>query len=210
MDSRESVVLVNGLWLGDTALWLLARRLRRAGFETFIFSYPSVRHNLQANAARLQEFLTRVPGATVHLVGYSLGGLVIRALFQFHSGQRPGRVALLGSPQQGSRAVTALSASRFGRWLIGRSLADLNAGDPQTWNWPAREIGAIAGNLSHGLGRFITHLAGPNDGTVQVAEALPAAACDRLVLRVSHAGLLFAPLVARQVAVFLRSGRFAH
>ena len=69
MDSRESVVLVNGLWLGDPALWLLARRLRRAGFQTFRFSYPSVRRDLRANAAQLHGFLTRVPGATVHLGG---------------------------------------------------------------------------------------------------------------------------------------------
>ena len=209
MDSRESVVLVNGLWLGDPALWLLARRLRRAGFQTFHFSYPSVRQDLHANAAQLHAFLAGVPGTTVHLLGYSLGGLVIRALFRFHPGQRPGRVVLLGSPQQGSRAAVALSASGFGRRLIGRSLADLNAGTPQAWDWPAREIGAIAGSLSLGLGRFVSRLPGLNDGTVQVAEAVPAAAHDRLVLHVSHAGLLFMPVVARQVATFLRNGRFA-
>jgi len=206
----ECVVLVNGLWLGDPALWLLARRLRRAGFQTFRFSYPSVRQDLRTNAAQLHEFLARVPGTTVHLVGYSLGGLVIRALFQFHPGQRPGRVVLLGSPQQGSRAAAALSASGFGRRLLGRSLADLNAGTPQAWDWPAREIGAIAGSLPLGLGRLVSRLPGPNDGTVLVAEAVPAAARDRLVLRVSHAGLLFMPAVARQAVMFLRSGRFAH
>ena len=209
MDSRENVVLVNGLWLGDPALWWLARRLRRAGFQTFRFSYPSVRQDLRANAAQLHEFLARVPGETVHLVGYSLGGLVIRALFQFHPGQRPGRVVLLGSPQQGSRAAAALSASVIGRGLIGHSLADLNSGTPQAWGWPAREIGAIAGSLSLGLGRIVSRLPGPNDGTVQVEEAVPAVAHDQLVLHVSHAGLLIMPVVARQVAAFLRSGRFA-
>lgn len=206
----ECVVLVNGLWLGDPAMWLLARRLRRAGFQTFVFSYPSVRQDLRASAAQLHEFLARVPGTTVHLVGYSLGGLVIRALFQFHPGQRPGRVLLLGSPQQGSHAAAALSAFGFGRRLIGRSLADLNAGTPQAWDWPAREIGAIAGNLPIGLGRLVSRMPGPNDGTVLVAEAVPAAARDRLVLRVSHVGMLFMPAVARQAAAFLRSGRFAH
>ena len=210
MLNKETVVLVNGLWLGDPALWLLARRLRHAGLQTFSFSYPSVRQDLRANATLLHAFLARVPGTTVHLVGYSLGGLVLRALFQFHPDQRPGRVVLLGSPQQGSRAALALSASGFGHRFIGRSLADLNAGIPQAWTWPAREIGAIAGNLPLGLGRFVSRLPGPNDGTVMVAEAVPAAAHDRLVLHVSHAGLLFMPAVARQVAAFLRSGRFAH
>jgi pimeloyl-ACP methyl ester carboxylesterase len=210
MGARATVVLVNGLWLGDPALWLLARRLRHAGYDAIPFSYPSVHQDLRANAARLHDFLTRIPGATVHLVGYSLGGLVIRALFQFHPGQRPGRIVLLGSPQQGSRAAAALSTSAFGRRLIGRSIADLNAGAPQAWDWPAREIGAIAGSLSLGLGRFVSRLSGPNDGTVLVEEAVPAGVRDRLVLHVSHAGLLIMPVVARQVAAFLRTGRFAH
>jgi len=202
-------VLVNGLWLGDPALWLLARRLTQAGYQTFTFSYPSVRQDLRANAAQLHEFLARVPGTTVHLVGYSLGGLVMRALFQFHPSQRPGRVLLLGSPQQGSRAAAALSTFGFGRRLIGRSLANLNNGDPQTWGWPDREIGAIAGTLPLGLGRFVSRLSGPNDGTVLVAEAVPATAREQLMLHVSHAGLLFMPVVARQVVAFLRSGHFA-
>lgn len=208
-ETRASVVLVNGLWLGDPALWLLARRLRQAGYAAYPFSYPSVRQNLRANAAQLQAFLVRVPGETVHLVGYSLGGLVIRALFQFHPGQRPGRIVLLGSPQQGSRAAAAMSRSEHGRRLIGRSLADLNTGAPQAWDWPAREIGAIAGNLPLGLGRIVSRLAGPNDGTVLVEEAMPAGLRDRLVLHVTHAGLLLMPVVARQVAAFLASGRFA-
>lgn len=209
MGVKESVVLVNGLWLGDPALWLLAWRLRRAGFETFTFSYPSVRQGLRANAAQLHEFLARVPGPTVHWVGYSLGGLVVRALFHFHPGQRPGRVVLLGSPQQGSRVAAALSVSAIGRRLIGRSLADLNAGIPQAWDWPAREIGAMAGNLSFGLGRLVIRMPGPNDGTVLVTEVLPAGARDRLVLHVSHAGLLLMRSVSRQLVAFLRSGRFA-
>ena len=40
-------------------------------------------------------------------------------------------------------------------------------------------------------------------------EALPPAARARLVLHVSDAGLLPMPVVARKVAAFLRSGRFA-
>jgi pimeloyl-ACP methyl ester carboxylesterase len=208
MDSRESVVLVNGLWLTDPALWLLARRLRRAGFQTFSFSYPSVRQDLRANAAHLHEFLARIPGATVHLVGYSLGGLVIRALFHFHPGQRPGRVVLLGSPQTGSRAAEQLRRFRLGRRLTGRSVAELTAGLPQTWPWPAHETGIIAGNRPFGLGRLAATLPNPNDGTVQVEETVVAGACDTRVLPVAHSAMLLSAAVAQQVVHFLRHGAF--
>jgi len=208
MASRESVVLVNGLWLGDPALWLLARRLRRAGFQTFRFSYPSVRQDLRANAAQLHEFLARVPGATVHLVGYSLGGLVIRALFHFQPSQRPGRIVLLGSPQSGNRAAQTLARSRFGRALLGRAMAELIAGTPQRWNWPARETGVIAGSRSLGLGRLVARLTEPNDGSVAVEETTVPGTHARLILPVAHFAMLLAPAVARQVAQFLRSGTF--
>ena len=152
MSAKESVVLVNGLWLGDPALWLLAWRLRHAGFRVHMFSYPSVRHDLHTNAARLHDFLARVPGETVHLVGYSLGGLIVRTLFHLYPQQRPGRIVLLGSPQTGNRAAQSMMRSRIGRWLLGRSVADLVAGLPQCWSWPARATGVIAGSRSVGLG----------------------------------------------------------
>jgi len=204
----ECVVLVNGLWLADPALWLLARRLRRTGFRVHTFSYPSVRHDLRTNAARLHEFLARVPGATVHLVGYSLGGLVIRALFHFQPQQRPGRIVLLGSPQTGNRAAQTLARTRSGRVLLGRAVAELNAGTPQHWSWPARETGVIAGSRSVGLGRLVARLTVPNDGTVAVEETAVPGAHARLVLPVAHFALLLAPAVARQVARFLHCGAF--
>lgn len=208
MDSRASVVLVNGLWLGNPALWLLARRLRRAGFRTFSFSYPSVRQDLRTNAAQLNRFLAGVPGATVHLVGYSLGGLVIRTLFQFHPVQRPGRILLLGSPQSGNLAAQTLARRRIGRALLGHSVAELIAGTPQRWSWPARATGVIAGSRSVGLGRLVARLPVPNDGSVAVEETIVPGAHARLVLPVAHFALLLAPVVARQAVSFLRAGAF--
>jgi len=208
MGNRESVVLVNGLWLADPALWLLAQRLRRAGFRVYTFSYPSVRQDLRTNAAHLHDFLTRVPGATVHLVGYSLGGLVIRALFHFQPEQRPGRIVLLGSPQTGSRAAEQIRRYWLGRQLTGRSLAELTAGVPQAWSWPAHDIGVIAGNRSIGLGRLAATLPGPNDGTVQVDETIVPVARDRRALPVAHAAMLLSAAAAQQVIHFLRCGAF--
>jgi pimeloyl-ACP methyl ester carboxylesterase len=210
MNTRESVVLVNGLWLGNAALWPLARRLRRAGFTALPFSYPSVRDDLRGNAERLRCFLEQVPGDTVHLLGYSLGGLVIRALFHFHPGQRPGRIVLLGSPQQGSRAAEQVGRRWLGRRLTGRSVAELIAGVPQSWSWPERDIGVVAGNRPLGFGRLVAELTGPNDGTVQVEETLVTAARDRLILPVAHSALLVSAAAGSQVIRFLRSGAFAH
>jgi hypothetical protein len=66
----------------------------------------------------------------------------------------------------------------------------------------------IAGNRSVGLGRLVARLTEPNDGTVAVAETAVPGAHARLVLPVAHFAMLLAPVVARQVARFLRTGAF--
>jgi hypothetical protein len=48
----------------------------------------------------------------------------------------------------------------------------------------------------------------PSDGTVLVEETDLPGATAQLRLPVSHTGLLFSAEVARQVAAFLRNGRF--
>jgi pimeloyl-ACP methyl ester carboxylesterase len=208
MKNREPVVLVNGLWLNNVALWLMAARLRGQGFAVFPFSYSSVRRDLRANAAELQQFLARVPGETVHLVGYSLGGVVIRALFHFFPSQRPGRIVLLGSPQTGNRSAVTVRRRAPGRWITGKSVAELVTGAPESWGWPRREIGVVAGVRSIGLGRLFTKLPGPNDGTVCVDETRVADARDELTLPVAHSALLLSPLVVKQTAAFLHRGQF--
>jgi hypothetical protein len=72
----------------------------------------------------------------------------------------------------------------------------------------ARELGVIAGSLPLGFGRLVGPLAGPNDGTVRVEETRLPGAVEHLTLRVSHSALVYSPAVARQIAAFLRDGRF--
>jgi hypothetical protein len=50
----------------------------------------------------------------------------------------------------------------------------------------------------------------PSDGAVSVAETAVPGMADRIVLPVSHSGVLISREVARQVCAFLRDGAFAH
>jgi pimeloyl-ACP methyl ester carboxylesterase len=188
---------------------LLARRLRGRGFAVHAFSYPSVRADLHANAARLARFLESLDAETVHLVGHSLGGILIRALFHYHPEQKPGRVVTLGTPHGGCRVAQQLNRHGFWRRAMGRGVAQLLAGEPQQWMPPPREIGAICGTRSFGLGRFLYRgLPRPNDGLLTVKESGFAGAREHLALPVSHTGMMFSRTVARQVAEFLSVGRF--
>lgn len=187
---------------------LLRRRVVRCGFAVRQFSYASIRRPVEDNAARLQRYLSGIGAEVVHLVGHSLGGLVIQRLFYDFPVQRPGRVVTFGTPHQGSHVARSLSRWLPGRAVMGRSLGVLRGDVPP---WPAgRELGVIAGTRGLGVGWLAPGLAGPNDGTVAAAETRQAGMTDYIEVPVSHTALLFSRETARQVCAFLTSGRFDH
>ena len=203
---RPAVVVLHGVWLRGTETWPLRRSLCAAGYDVTLFRYHSVMAGLKVNASRLAEFLAQRSNAGVHLVGHSLGGLVILEALARHS-VACGRIVCLGSPLNGSGAASAVAAWPSGRRIIGKSLDEFLARGAQAA--PAgREIGIIAGSRSFGTGRFFGHLSAPNDGTVTVGETFLAGAADHLVLPVSHIAMLWSPAVIRQVRWFLADGKF--
>jgi pimeloyl-ACP methyl ester carboxylesterase len=207
------VVYVHGLWHSGGEGLLLRRRLaQHLDAEARAFSYPSVAADATTNARALGEFLTAIRADTLHLAGHSLGGLVILKLFEKDTGIQarlpPGRIVLLGSPLRGSRTAQNLARLPFGRTIMGSSVAEeLLTPHERRWN-RSRELGVIAGDLGFGLGRLVGTLGGPSDGTVLIAETHIEGAADRVVLRVSHTGMLFSAAVARAAGDFLRTGRF--
>jgi len=218
------VILIPGLWMPDFVLWPAQRRLERAGYAVRRFAYPSWRRGLDANVAALARCLAALPAAPatpIHLVGHSLGGLLILQLLAHGAAASIGRVVLLGSPALGSHGAERLLDSRWGTLLAGRTLADWRAesqanslADSLTNSRPALprgiEIGVIAGTRGVGLGRLLGGLAQPNDGAVALAETRLPEAADFIALHVSHSGMLVSAACAGQVASFLESGRFIH
>jgi pimeloyl-ACP methyl ester carboxylesterase len=208
-ERPETVVLLSGLWLPGWCLSLLKRRLCACGFEVRVFEYRSVHAGLAENARALQGFLQTLQADTVHFVGYSLGGIVIRALFELYPKQRPGRIVTLATPHLGNRVATRLTRHRWGRCLLGQSVCDLVAGAPQSWVLPARDIGSLAGNIAFGLGMCCVHLPKPHDGSVTVAETRLPGSTDHAVLPAAHFSMLLSGAAARETCHFLRTGRFS-
>ena len=208
-QEKEAVVLVHGLFMNGWEMAVLRHRLAEAGFEPLRFTHPTVRQGPSANAHALQAFIEAIETERLHFVAHSLGGLVIRYLFHLYPEQRPGRVVTLGTPHQGSRAAVRLADYDWGRLILGESFESGLAGDLPEWTGDY-ELGNIAGSYGLGMGRLLTRLPLPHDGTVAVRETHLPRAKDNLVLPVTHTGLLFSPEVARQVVHFLRCGRFEY
>ena len=109
---------------------------------------------------------------------------------------------------QGGHHVWFAKVVVFGEMAIGRSLAEWLAREDHG-TFPGREIGVIAGSNGFGLGMFVApEMPEPNDGAVAVEETKLPAACDHIVLPVSHSGMLISHALANQVAAFWHNGSF--
>jgi pimeloyl-ACP methyl ester carboxylesterase len=206
-ESGAGMVLIHALGRSRWSMWLLARRLRAAGWPVALVAYASLRLPLEAAAEKVAGEIARVSRGwdSVHLVGHSLGGIVARRLAVTRADLRIARVVQIGSPNLGTAVGSGLVRWGPARWLLGPVLGEVAA-------FPARlqshrSIGSIAGT---GHCRWLNGALGlncPNDGLVTVRSAWDGAAA-RATVPVSHSFLPFSPRAARLVAGFLRDGRF--
>lgn len=202
----KNVALVHGLWLGKTCMRPLARRLRKAGFATKIFSYSTTRSDLDANIDNLYRFAVLEDGQLPHFVAHSMGGLLTLQLMLMYPDVPSGRIVLLGSPLRGSEMARRVSQWRTGPVMLGKAEPTLIQG---VRAWPEqREVGMIAGSRKFGFGVFAGGARKPGDGTVYAEESTHEGLDDHIEIKTTHMGLLISREVARQTLFFLRHGQF--
>lgn len=206
-STRETVVLVHGIWMVGVEMKLLYRRMRLAGYNVRQFRYPSVCGRLEDNIEALHRFVDQTPGETVHLVCHSLGGLLMHQFLQQYPQSRPGRVIALGSPFNGSWTAQRVSRLGLDRWIIGETLPSLLARGKIGWNFE-RDCGVIAGTYPLGVGNLFGGIPSPNDGTVTVEETKLEGVTQHLCAPVNHFGLLVSRPVFGHMNRFLREGKF--
>lgn len=199
----EAVVLVHGLWMTGTEMRVLGGRLEESGFRVRYFRYRSWRGGLAQAAEALREFVEATEGERVHLVGHSLGGVVIAKMVGDAPLSRPGGVAMLGSPMGGSAAVRILSRRRVGRWLVGGVIREGIVEHAPKWAG-GRELLVVAGDIPLGSG-LLLGLRKPHDGVIRVEETRVEGA-RTVTVRASHVGLLLSRKVAALLADHFRAG----
>lgn len=195
------VVLVPGLWFGRPALWLLAARLRRRGLRVALYRYRARREGPAQARAGLARFMA-AQGAR-HVVGYSLGGVVV-ADFCRHYPEAYGYAVTLGAPFRGSRAARRLYRCRPLRGLFGAAagvlIRGLRPGAPP-------RLGVVTGFRPCGLAGWLLK-GSTHDGVLRACETRLRGVRDAVALPVSHAGLVVGRLSARAITAYLAHGRF--
>lgn len=214
---KGTILYVHGLWMTGAEGFVMRRRMAAHGWKMHTFRYSSLAESMDRVASRCARVAKELAARTsqpVHLVGHSLGGLVIYRMFETGLLAPDAfcgdfcRVVFIGTPARGSAAARTLARHTLTRRLLGHAgERDLVRGLPAQWPF-APQLGIIAGSGGHGLGMLVARLTPPHDGTVSVAETHLEGATDRCVLPVDHVTMCVSASVAGQVAHFLSTGRF--
>ena len=203
---QTKIVLVHGLWNRGWSMSAMAKRLRARGHDVLVFSYPTRNDCLDGHANDLHAFLAENKSDQLHLVGHSMGGLVILNLLNRFDDLPPGRVVLMGTPVKGASIVKRLEKLPGQKFIFGKSRDNLLQGFRHA---PLEhETGMIRGTRALGLGRIAGRRDEPNDGSITVSETELEGVKDSVELEVAHSEMLVSAEVVEQIEQFLQHGEF--
>ena len=213
-NSGEQVVLLHGIARSSSHMEDLETFLERKGYTVFNLDYPSTKHDLNRLTAMVaSEIREKIdPSRPVHFVGYSMGGIVIRALLNKYRPDNLGRVVQLASPNKGSEVADALKET----WLYeqiygpaGQQLVTEDAGIDELLGSVDYQLGVVAGNFSiDPVSSSI--IPGDDDGKVSVESTKVKGMHDHIVVYASHTFFPQSDEVQEQTLHFIRTGFFSH
>jgi pimeloyl-ACP methyl ester carboxylesterase len=198
--TEQAIVLVHGLWMSRWSFFSIANHLMKQGYRVYRFGYRTTSKPFDFNMQKLQAFVNSRKESTVHLVVHSMGGiLTMRSLPNI---RKSGKLVMLGSPINGSRAAKAMSEKKWAAWMLKHATEPLSNGviNPSVF----RKSLMIAGTSnSIGIARLVTRLPEPNDGTVAVDETQADWINTHTTENTNHFRMLFHKKVKHAISLYL-------
>ena len=209
---KPNVLLIHGILMNPLEMRYLGSQLEKSGFNVHYVYYQSVLKSPAENAAIIQEKIKQLNLPNLHLVGHSLGGVLLMHLFDQIKDQASdlpeGRIVMLGSPVTGSWIAQKVSDWPIVSPLIAKSMPNALSGvDIPDWNTD-RDWGMIAGTKGQGLGLLTGGMPSTSDGTVLLEETIHPNQKEHIQVDKSHTALLFSKEVADLTSHFLNVGSF--
>ena len=209
--NNEIIILLHGLGRSNTSMWLLAHRLEGAGYFVQQVEYDSLHQDpdeILKDISSQINLCCQVHTQSVHFVGHSLGGLMVRAYLQNYKVDKLGRVVLLGTPNKGTEAADHFSNS----WLmdiLGPTAKALGTDDksfPKSLKAPYYPVGIIAGENKSKFNDPV--IPGKDDGLISVEATKIDGMTDFIIIETGHSMMRYNSEVADQTIEFIKNGVF--
>ena len=201
----ETVVLLHGMGRTRASMWLMEVRLRSAGYTVLNFPYSAKATTMDLLSEELRVFLAeKVETPVYHLIGHSLGNIILRNGFKKGYPPGLGRIVMLAPPNRPAEMARAFKDNPIYRWFTGDSGQQLASEEfYETLPVPPVEFGVVAGDR----GQRLTFKE-PNDGVVTVESTKLEGMKAWALVHHAHTFIMNSRQVALLCMQFLRHGNF--
>lgn len=211
---KDYVVMLHGILRSSLHMKNLENLLKNNGYEVFNLDYPSTKKDIQSIATKVNEQVQDlcVENKAIHYIGYSMGGLILRAMLADYKPKNLGKVIQLASPNHGSEVADFFKKNWLYKKILGPAGSQLVTDCKEFDNSFSKfdcELGIVAGNKTLDP---ICSLILPkgNDGKVSIESTKINGMKDHIVVPASHYFFPSSKHVHKQVLHFLLRGEFDH
>ena len=215
----ECVVFLHGLAQRAESMQYLANYVENVGFQVQNIVYDS-------KAAKIEYLVEAVENGvglcqlndatTIHLVGHSLGAILIRQYISNASINKIGKIVLIAPPNRGSRLVNLFGGNEENASeKYGVAFSELGEGKEYFVN-NIPVVGVSSTGIIAGSGKstkndyfFSMFIKGVDDGRVSVQSTRLKGVKHHITVPYSHHDIIYANDVHEQVLHFLMNGKFA-
>lgn len=209
---KEGVVLLHGILRTNRCMKGLTVFLEKENYEVLNLDYPSSKYDILSIAKLIHSQIKNFSSQTVktHYVGYSMGGLIIRAYLHLYRPSNLGRVIMLGTPNQGSEIADFLKP--FGIYKIlygpaGQQLITDQKNIKKIFGNINYELGIIAGSSPFYL--LANKIIGKkSDGRVSIVNTKIEGMKEHIIIKSGHTMLASNKTAWRLTLSFLKTGNF--
>lgn len=211
----DYIVLLHGIGRTKVTMLPLAGYLSWKGYNVINVDYASRKKPIEELVGDIHKVLEARhldPSRKVNFVGYSLGGLVIRAYLSKHRPANLGSVVMIGTPNQGSEVADFLKDYSVYKKYFGPAGQQLTTDQQEIRGLLGDidyDVGVIAGRLSIDPVSSLLIIPGSNDGKVSVERTKVSNMKDHIVLNTTHTFMINNPVVMKQARHFIEHGSFA-
>ena len=213
--SNDYVILLHGILFPSMHMQKLTQYLKKKGFDTININYPSTQHSIEELVDIIYKKICQKTKETkpIHFIGYSLGGILVRAIIEKYTPENLGRVVQLAPPNKGSEVADFFKNNWIYKKIFGPAGQQLTTESPFLRSLPADvsyELGVIAGCATLGPISSFLLIKNANDGKVSVENTKINGMKDHLIIRASHTLFPLRKKVMEQTVRFLETGSFDH
>ena len=214
MAHRDVVVILHGIFRSSRHMRKLAAYVSSQGYDVLNMNYPSTTYKLEELADMTWEKLKQqLPDdRSIHFMGYSMGGLLVRVILSRYRPAHLGRVVLLATPNKGSEVADFFQNIWLYRKLYGpagQQLITDQSDIAHLFTELDYECGVISGSLS--LDPFCSMMIkGDDDGKVSIESTKLDGMNDHITIRSTHTWFPHNKKVQQQAVYFIEHGTFYH